>query len=86
MMDEGWGSGWGSATDGWQWFIAMLSIALIFTVLFTERPYDYDKHRMDFKKYFLELVTVRILGALIIFGIGYGLLSLIDWGERTNFF
>ena len=52
MMDEGWGSGWGSAADGWQFIIAMLSIALSFAALFSERPYDYDKHRIDYKKYF----------------------------------
>ena len=86
MMDEDWGSGWGDATDGWQWIIAMMTIALIFTVLFTELPYDYDKHQTDYKKYFFQLFTVRTLGALVLIGIGYGLISLIDWGERTNFF
>lgn len=86
MVDEGWGSGWGSATDGWGFIIAMLALALSFAALFTDRPYNYDKHRMDYKGYFLELVTFRILGALIILGIGYGLLYLIDLGVRNNFF
>ena len=86
MMDEGWGSGWGSAVEGWGFLIATLTIALIFTILFSDRPYNYDKYRMDYKEYFLQLITFRILGALIILGIGYGLLYLLDLGVRTNFF
>ena len=76
----------GSAANGYGLIIALLALALSLMALFAERPVDNDKHRMDYKRYFLQLVTFRILGASMILAIGYGLIYLLYLSMRAGIF
>ena len=76
----------GSAANGYGLVIALLALALSLMALFAERPINNDKHRTDYKRYFLQLVTFRILGASMILAIGYGLIYLLYLSMRAGIF